>query len=322
MSLPYEHISREEREKIALGIRLGWSYRRLGKETGRCGSTIWREVKRNSQENGFYGSGCAHKEALRRRRKARRERKLSYRPLREWVERSLRRNWSPDQISGRQGLEEEGQEKFQISDNTIYRYINLDRARYQKYLRGPEPSRQIRKKKHKRIHSRRMIDERPQEVEARNRAGDWESDTVRGPMKSDSCVMTHVDRKTYYLVAGLLKERSAKALNKATVAAMKDMPLHTLTVDNGMEFASFKKLEKQIKATVYFAHKKCPWERARNEHTNRLLRQYFPRGTNFDEVSTDQLARAVESLNDRPRKALGYKTPREVMQELSVALVS
>jgi IS30 family transposase len=321
MPLHYEQISRVEREKIAIGMRQGWSCRRVGREIGRPGSTVWREVKRNGAASGFYGSRQAHVRALERRCKARRQRKLSYRPLRLLVERCLRSRWSPDQISGRHELTMSGQEQMQVSDNTIYRHIHGDRERYQPYLRGPSPARH-RSKQRERIHGRKMIEERPEEVEERIRPGDYESDTIRGPMKSDACVVTHVDRTTYYLVARLLKERSAQALNEATRRSLQGLPAHTLTVDNGMEFASFKRLEEMLGAQVFFAHKHKPWQRARNENSNRLLRQYFPRGTKFEDVSPAQLGRAVRSLNDRPRKALGYKTPREVMKELGVALGS
>jgi transposase, IS30 family len=305
----YEHINLTERERIALMISKGLNDEAIALELGRHRTTIWRERRRNGSGS-VYLPGRAHKEALNRRGIARRPCKLRDGAEVRRVRKGLRAYWSPDQISGRGHLE--GVEA--VSRMTIYRWIDEHRV-YRRYLRGPDPGRRIRRRKHERIHDRVMIDDRPDVVSRRERTGDWESDTVRGPMSSKACVATHVDRQSRYLVARLLRERNGEQMNLQTVRGFKGLPVHTLTVDNGMEFGSFKKLERALNAEVFFAHKKCPWQRALNENTNGLLRCFFPKGTDFAEVSPAQLSRAVTLLNNRPRKVLGYKTPKEVMNE-------
>jgi transposase, IS30 family len=310
----YEQISRTEREYIALGRKQKLSGGAIGRELGRHRSTISREIRRNRDDGGRYYSGHAHQVAMERRGIARRPRKLAGGPMRRSVERGLGLYWSPEQISGRR--ERKGQEG--ISRMTIYRHIGEHRE-WAGYLRGPRKGVGTSAQ---RIHGRVMIDQRPEIVEKRDRVGDWESDTVRGPMASKACVATHVDRKSYYLVVRRLRERNGREMNRETAAGMNGLPVHTLTVDNGMEFASFKKLEAALEAKVYFAHEKCPWQRARNEHTNRLLRQFWPRGTDFASLNPADVRRVQALLNNRPRKALGYQTPKEVMQQLNVALVN
>jgi len=217
------------------------------------------------------------------------------------IERQLRGLWSPEQIAGRLS--------DAASKSTIYRMIHADRPRWRAYLRRPK------KKKHlyQRIRNPKSIDQRPAIVDQKLRLGDWEADTVRGPMSSSICVMTLVDRRSKYLIARLLPDYSADSLNRAAMDALQNFATHTLTVDNGMEFAKFSVLEDELGAKVYFAHKHCPWERGLNENTNGLLRQFFPKGTDFSTVSPSQLRRAVARLNSRPRKTLGFQTPEEVM---------
>ena len=133
--------------------------------------------------------------------------------------------------------------------------------------------------------------------------------------------MTLVERVSQYLVARRLQNRQAAEYNKVAARAMRGYEFKTLTVDNGMEFASHHKLKEATGVSIYFAHEKSPWERGLNEQVNGLLRQFFPKGTDFSRVSPAQLRRAVDLINNRPRKTLGYKTPNEVMQGRSFALV-
>ena len=305
----YEHINLTERERIAIMMKNGACDREIGLELGRHRSTIWRERRRNGCGS-VYLPGRAHGEALSRRRVPRCPRKLEEGVALERVKAGLEVYWSPDQISGRSRME--GMEA--VSRMTIYRWIK-EHDGYRRYLRGPDPGRRIRRRKHPRIHGRVMIDDRPGVVSRRERVGDWESDTVRGPMSSKACLATHVDRKSRYLVVRLLPERNGEQMNIETIRGLNGLPVHTLTVDNGMEFGSFKKLEKALNASVYFAHEKSPWQRGLNENTNGLLRFFFPKGTDFSKLSPAQLSRAERLINDRPRKILGYKTPKEMIHQ-------
>ncbi|MFH0952993.1 MAG: IS30 family transposase [Verrucomicrobiota bacterium] len=317
MPYPYEHLSRTEREQIAVRRRQGTSRRVVGRELGRAASTIGREIRRNGREDGSYLAGQAERCAQQRRHRPRRPRKLAEEGLRSRVEEGLRAYWSPEQISGRLGREEAGR----VSRATIYRHVGAH-PEYRMYLRGPDGARRESRRRHPRIRGRTMIDERPVEVERRERVGDWESDTLRGPMRTKACLVTHVERRTRYVVAGWLPEREGRTLNQVTVEAMRGLPVRTLTVDNGMEFGCFRDLRARLAAAVYFAHEGCPWERALNENTNRLLRQFFPRGTDFTLLDPAELRRVQELINNRPRKGLGYQTPKEMMQAAGVALVS
>lgn len=317
MPRTYEHLNRTEREYLGLRRQQGASCRDIGRELGRDPGTVSRELRRNRNGQERYYSGHAHRLALSRRRLPRRKPRLKEGRLRRAVEQGLKKYWSPEQIEGRRRY----LGKAGVSRMTIYRHIEKN-PEYAAYLRGPDGERRRRRQKRERIHGRKLIDQRPREVEERRRIGDWESDTVQGARSSRVCMATHVERKSYYLVCRLLKEKNSQQMNQETAKGMRGLPVHTLTVDNGMEFGSFKKLEKKLGARVYFAHEKKPWQRARVELTNRLLRQFFPRRTDLGGVSPAQLRRAEELLNNRPRKALGYKTPKEVMHAHRVALAS
>jgi IS30 family transposase len=213
----------------------------------------------------------------------------------------LRRFWSPEQIAGRLN--------DAASKSTIYRMIRAEHPRWRAYLRGPLK----RIRRYERIRNRKMMDPRPEIVDQKLRTGDWEADTIRGPMSSSACVMTLVERRSGYLIARLLEDHSADTLNRAAIDALQGFPVYTITVDNGMEFAKFTVLEEKLGAEVYFAHEHCPWERGLNETTNGLLRQFFPKGTDFATVSQSQLALAVSLLNSRPRKTRNFQTPEEGM---------
>jgi IS30 family transposase len=159
-----------------------------------------------------------------------------------------------------------------------------------------------------------MIDQRPQIVDQRKRIGDWESDTVEG-RKGKGLLATHVERKSRYTVAVKVADKSAPTVTRATVKRMKRLPKakrKTMTMDNGKEFAGFAHLESQLGIRTYFAHPYHSWERGTNENTNGLLRQFFPKGTDFTQVTDSEVDRVERLLNNRPRKCLGYRTPAEV----------
>ncbi len=316
MPRTYEHVNGYEREVIAQMLKEGGGWAGIGRRLKRAPSTIYREYCRNQSRDGYLPHR-ADNEAMTRRRVARRPRLIEG-PVRRRVRRDLRRYWSPDQIEGRGVLDVQEPLSFM----TIYRYLRSpDGIEYRKYLRWPDDTRRRNRKVRERIHERVMIDQRPKEVDERQQVGHWEGDTVRGPMKSSACLMTLVDRSSQFLVSRLLAKRTGEALNRAASRAMKYLPFETLTVDNGMEFASHKKLKELTGASIYFAHEKSPWERGLNEQVNGLIRQFFPKGTDFSKISPAQLRRAVTLLNQRPRKSLGYRTPLEVVRSQSFALI-
>ena len=316
MPRTYEQLTGHEREVIAQMHRKQASFSEIGRALGRPASTILREVRRNGRQ-GRYLSREADRAARERRRRPRRPRVLVG-SIAKRVKECLARQWSPEQIQGRDLLEG----RTTVSFMTIYRFLETpDGEPFRAYLRGPSRRRRQNRKNRERIHSRVMIDERPAEVEEKLVPGHWEGDTVRGPMRSSACMMTFVERTSQFLVARLLDDRSAKELNKHAAKAMRYHEIKTLTVDNGMEFASHQALKGKLKTQIYFAHERSPWERGLNEQVNGLIRQYFPKGTNLDLVSEKELQQAVRRINNRPRKTLGYKTPTEMMQQSRFALV-
>jgi len=309
MPLRYEQLNQMEREFIAINLRMGLSKRKVSRFLCRAASTISREVHRNRVQ-GIYHSRIAHELASKRRQIPRRRRLFDHPGRRAWVDRLLRGYWSPEQIAGR--ITDIG------SKMSIYRMIHSDPSRWRAYLRGPDKKR----RRYERIRNPKSIDQRPAVVDQKVRIGDWEADTVRSPMSSSACVMTLVDRRSGYLIARLLPDRSADSLNRAAIESLQDCPVHTITTDNGMEFAKFSEIEQAVNTRVYFAHKHCPGERGLNENTNGLLRQFFPKGTDFSTVSPSQLRRAVALLNSRPRKTRAFQTPEEIMSAGGVALVT
>ncbi len=169
------------------------------------------------------------------------------------------------------------------------------------------------------------ISQRPAAVDRRSRFGDWEGDTVYGRNTRD-CLLTQVERKSRYLIAGKIADRRASTVAERHIEHFSIVPpawRRTLTLDNGKEFAQFSRVEKTSRVRVFFADPYCAWQRGLNENTNGLLRRYFPKGTDFSQISHEQLAVVVDNLNNRPRKCLGYRTSTEVVQRaLSGALRS
>lgn len=161
------------------------------------------------------------------------------------------------------------------------------------------------------------ITERPAGADNRTRFGHWESDTVAG-MRNTGCLGTHVERKSGYLVAFRIDSRADKAFNQATIQAFKDIPDNlkkSFTVDNGIEFAAHKELAEATNMKVFFCAPYSPWQRGTNENTNGLLRQFFPKGFSFSDITSEQLAQIVDLINNRPRKRLAFRSPAEVIKK-------
>ena len=206
-----------------------------------------------------------------------------------------------------------------VSASTIYRYIDERAPHLKQFLRHKKN--RYRRKRGTKIRERarehvkkHRIDERPKIVERRGRLGDWEGDTVQGSDKRVR-IVTFVDRRSGYLVAYLLPKMRAELLTTLALQHFRHIPRSkrkTCTLDNGPEFSDWERLEKKSGMTVYFAYPHHPWERGSNENTNGLLRQYFPRSLNFNLITPRELAHVVKKLNDRPRKRLGFKSPRSI----------
>lgn len=325
----YRHLSIEERERIRVGKEKGWSLHAIAAALGRSPSTVSRELRRNGNRPGnpvsysAYGAYCRY----RRRRKICHRKPLweNYGPFLCALSRGLKKRWSPEAIVGRYRLEHPGEKV--PSYQSIYDGIRKGRlpGEYRALLRRKGRARRAYKTPgNGKLRVERDIHQRPQAANARQRLGDWESDSLLG--RRGACLATHVDRLSRFLVAAWLPRQAAGEYLRRTIAAFEaipGLPLHTLTVDRGMEFSCYRELEAHFRdraLRVYFADPRAPWQRGTNENTNGLLRSYFPKGCDFSQVTPDRLRAVVDELNHRPRKVLGWLSPAEVFFHSPVAL--
>jgi IS30 family transposase len=309
----YHHFNIDEREVILKMRAQQASLEEIGRRLNRPKGTISRELRRNVSSTGDYKPHLAQRYYEQRRVESKEPYRLERNSsLRSYVQTRLKKYWSPEQISD--------SIKGKISPLTIYSYIYRDQASGGSLYRFLRRSHRWRRKRRKRpdhrgqMPDRRMIDRRPKVANERRRVGDWEGDTVEGS-KGSGFIVTHVDRKSRYMVAAKVADKSSQAVNRAICARMKSLPadkIKTITYDNGKEFAGFKELEHTLGMRSYFAHPYHSWERGTNENTNGLLRQFFPKGMDFRTITQADIDKVEELLNNRPRKCLTYRTPNEV----------
>ena len=312
----YTHFTIEERELSRVLKAQGLSIRAIARMLNRSPSSVSREFRRNSYSNGTYAAHHADKLYRKRRKNCGRKPKLKAGAARDYVLEKMALRWSPEQIAGRAKRDKE---PFSISFPTIYRAIDT-------IILPPQLKRIIRFKwKHKKcktedkrgkIPNTTSISKRPAGAKNRTRFGHWESDTVLGQRKT-GCFGTHVERKSGFLVAFRIDDRQDNAFNKATIKAFFSVPdklKKSFTVDNGKEFAAHQELTEATGMKVYFCDPYSPWQRGTNENTNGLLRQFFPKGTSFADISDDDLQNIVYLINNRPRKRFNFLTPFEVLK--------
>ena len=316
------HLTPLEREEISFLLRDGHSKAEIARRLNRHRTTIFRELKRNSvvrpeSLRRTYCAAAAQQQADRRRHRPRRK-KMQQPDIRQYVVAGLRQFWSPDQVAGRMRLEHAQQTQMRISHQTIYRWIGqYDHGRWwRRYLRRYAPRKRRRKKKDA---GPAAIANRPAIVDARQRLGDWEGDTIVGAGRSGALVSL-LDRKSGYLILSKVENLQAATVRRAICRRLRPLPQskrQTITLDNGSEFAGPEQLERRLGVGVYFADPYAPWQRGANEHANGLARQFLPKGTSFRQVSHQQVHQIENRLNQRPRKRLGYQTPQEVFQQLA-----
>jgi IS30 family transposase len=297
----------------------------LGRRIGRHRATIRRELKRFRRHPSWpyyrtYFPDGAHTLARETRSRPRGIRWIRHRPLLAYVKRRLREEWSPEQIAGRLKKDFPTDKKMRVSHQSIYNYIQADRKSGGSLWKRLRQSSRIRRKaygsgpRRQRIPNRVGIDQRPKEVESRKILGHWEGDTMLGQGKAR--LATCVERKSRYVIIARMPDGTACQFNEATIKKLKKISpsqRKTLTTDNGSEFIEHQTLGHRLGFKTYFADPFSSWQRGTNENTNGLIRQYFPKGTAFSEISHQRVARVAMKLNNRPRKCLGYKTPAEVL---------
>lgn len=314
--MKHRQLTLEDRCAISTLRKQGYSPAEIARALGRHRSTIGREVKRNSRQDGAYRAPHAHDLTRWRRSWSRRNAQFTDA---DWalVCSRLEELWSPDQISGRFKLEG----GLPISHETIYRYVWNDKRHggtLYTLLRGAQKQKWKRyrsKDSRGRLAGKRMIEERPPGAENRSRFGHLEGDTMIGTFDKH-CILTLVCRKSGHVMIAKLYGRTTAEVNRraAQLLAKAKRSVRTITVDNGTEFHGYKELERKTGATIYFANPHHSWERGTSENTNGLIRQYMPKKVSMAKVTQRDCTRVANALNDRPRKRLGYQTPREVYE--------
>ena len=326
----YHRLGADEREEMSRMLAQGCSLQMIGRTLGRPASTFCREAQAGGGNRWTYRAARAHRRAQRKasRRKLG-QRKIVLRPrLRAYVHRKLRLRWSPDEIARTLTREYPGDMTMRISPEAIYSYLYvLPKGALKQELLAC--LRRERKRRHKRrtsaervaepkIQDMLSIEERPREVADRIVPGHWEGDLLVGKNRQ-SFLGSLVERTTRTTILVPLKNKTAAEVRQAFAREAKKIPAHlrhSLTYDQGREMAEHKRFTQATRMQVYFAHPGSPWERGTNENTNGMVRQFFPKGTDFSKISRRAVKRVQHLLNGRPRKVLGYATPYEVFHSL------
>ena len=325
----YRRLTESEREQISRGLVRSHSYRVITQQLHRSVSTISREVTRNGGRHD-YCSECAQRHGTNQGATRRfRKRKLvlnSY--LQAYVHAKLRLQWSPEQIAVTLKARYPHDTTMQISHEAIYQYLYIFtkgtlKKKFIKNLRRQQAYRRKQGRKSRNNTVGRIVDlvsieERPTEVLDRVVPGHWEGDIILGKYHR-SALGTLVERTTRFAILVPLTAYDATTVRRAFTRAFKQLPAHltrSLTYDQGKEMAEHVQFSIATGVQVYFAHPQSPWERGTNENTNGLVRQYFPKGTDFTKVSRYMIKRAQNRLNSRPRKTLDWKTPGERLEEV------
>lgn len=324
----YKHLTIFEREVLANKLLLGGKLTDIAKAMGRDKSTLSREISKCRLGYGGYRAFTAQVLYQQRQKIAKRPKKIENNPLlEEYIQKHLRKYWSPEEIANRLKIEYPNEPNMQISHETIYTYLYvLPKGELRKELLSYLRQKRTLRRKRGNTHSKRgqltnmvTIDERPKEVEDRIIPGHWEGDLIIGADKA-SALGTLVERTTRTTILVPLNKRDCTFVRRAFQREVKRLPSQmklTLTYDRGKEMAEHELFTKNTKVQVYFAHPNAPWERGTNENTNGLIRQYFPKGkTDFNKITRKEIKAVQNSLNDRPRKALGYLKPFEVFEDL------
>jgi len=318
--MSYTQLTHEQRYQIYALLKIGHNGTEIAHVLGSHKSTISRELRRNSGQRG-YRPKQAHFLAISRRN----HRRVRIQPE-TWkmIEDKLKLDWSPEQISGWLNRTQ----AIHVSHEWIYQYILMDKrlgGHLYEHLR-------CKKKRRKRyggddrrgqLPNRVSIEQRPEIVAQRQRLGDWEVDTMIGK-RHHQAIVTLTERKSRFALLRKVEQRTAEQVRNALIDMLTPFSdrLHTLTSDNGKEFADHEEIAQELKIDFFFAHPYAAWERGSNENMNGLVRQYIPKKCDFMSIGETEVELVMDRLNNRPRKCLGFMSPLEKFFDLSVALQS
>lgn len=310
--MAYTHLTREERYQIYALKKAGHKLSEIADVLVRDRSTISRELARNRGQRGYRPKQAQRMADERRAMNARTIDDATW----QFAQAKLLQQWSPEQISNHAA----------ISPETVYQRVYADQRAgglLWKQLRCQKQRKKRYGKTDRRgiIPNRQSIELRPTIVETRSRIGYWEADTIIGKNHRQA-IVSLVERKTGFTLIRKVERKTAQAVSDAMMKLLKPhrARVHTITSDNGREFAGHEDIAKQLQADFFFAHPYASWERGTNENTNGLIRQYFPKNRDFTTITQQEIDTAMERLNNRPRKRLGFLTPSQVFFMSGVAL--
>lgn len=314
-------LTLDEREEISRGIATRLSIRTIATRLNRSPSTVCREINRNG---GYYHYRAAHAEqaAWTKAKRPKRCKLICNKALSEIVARKLRLRWSPQQIAGWLKRENQGDEGCQVSHETIYKtlYIQTRGALKRELQQCLRTKRVMRRSKHSSLKGQGLgkivngvpISERPSSVKDRAVPGHWEGDLIQG--SKNTFIATLVERHSRYVMLARIDNKHTETVISALIKQSKKLPAElykSLTWDRGSELSAHQTFTVATNIQVYFCDPAKPWQRGSNENTNRLLRQYFPKGTDLSVHTQNKLSAVARQLNERPRKTLDYETPAQ-----------
>jgi transposase, IS30 family len=321
------HLTRSQRDQLEALIKSGHTHtqQEMADVLGCDQSTISRELRRARPPSlrQWYTATTAHHRAEERRQNSYEMRQCWYDDptLLQYIVEQLRSGKSPDAIAGRMKRKSPWHREHAVSHESIYRYVwKVQEEGGCLHLHLPRKGKRpkfygLQRASASHIPNRNDISDRPKIVERKKRLGDWESDLVVSARGCSGAVATFVDRYSKYFRAVLLTNQSADEMVRAATevfALLPDELRRTMTHDNGSEICKHEEITEKLGIVVYCAEPYRSWQRGLNEHTNGLLRRFFPKGTDFSAITTEELAAAVEKINNCPRRSLHYLTPKEV----------
>lgn len=312
-----KHLTLKERYQIWASYESGKSISQIAREVGKHKSCISRELKRNKSPSKNYDPEKANALATYRKQNAHKHNKFT-KDMEKFIEEKIVKNWSPEQISGyckKHNID-------MVSHERIYQHVRKDRDNGGALYKHLRHSKKRRKKYgaqeyRGQIKNKRSIDERPKVVDEKSRFGDWEADTIIGH-NHKGCLVSLVERKTKLTLLANTENKKSEEIKEEIIRLLTPFKnlCHTITFDNGKEFAKHKEMQKRLGIKTYFAHPYSSYERGLNENTNGLIRQYLPKKTDLRNIPDFVLEGIVRDLNNRPRKTLGFASPVEAFVQM------
>ena len=320
-----KHLTLCQRYKIEALLALNFNKSQIADQVNVHRATIGRELNRNSLNKRFYDADLAHKLYIVSKQQAGSRPKKPIIEIHPQIKKRLELQFSPEQICGQLDLEQ----KPRLSHTSIYQLIWQDKKNGGRLFKNLRQSAKKKRKKYGSVKDNRgniknriSIEQRPNIVDKLIRIGDWEADTIIGS-NHKSLIISLTERRSMFQLLKKVKNKSAKQVSKAIIKMIKDsnLPAHTMTFDNGKEFADHESIAKSLALKTYFAHPYSAWERGLNENQNGLVRQYFPKKTDFQKISHQQVKKVQDLLNCRPRKSIDFYSPIQfVKNEIGVEI--